>query len=53
MSTKPREQPDLLPCYMYSPPRFAHEMEDPDDIGDNVEKLFLSGVDKAAADISQ
>ena len=29
--------------------RFAHEIEDADDIGDHVEKLFFSGVDKAAA----
>ena len=33
--------------------RFAHEMEDADDIGDNVEKLFLSGVDKAAAELAE
>ena len=30
--------------------RFAHEVEDPDEIGEHVEKLFLSGVDKDAAD---
>ena len=30
--------------------RFAHEVEDADEIGEHVEKLFLSGVDKDAAD---
>ena len=29
--------------------RFAHEVEDADEIGEHVEKLFLSGVDKDEA----